>query len=249
MVEEGHFRMSWNITDVEKLEDAIIQLKLRLVRKIGVRSGMTVVDLGCGQGGFTTALAKTVGENGKVLAVDISDKYLGELMERLEQHGVKNVVTFVRADAANLEGFVPDEVADVVASYRLLEELKHPKDMGKIIKGMARIVRRGGKVGFVELCTEPKNEAEDAYIRLHRESGDSLFEPDEIVEAMRTAELADIRVEKVETDVWFSPVLAKQDLSHAQVWFDADVEKSLGGLIDKYGMKYPALLVFSGAKK
>jgi ubiquinone/menaquinone biosynthesis C-methylase UbiE len=242
--------MGWRITDARELEDAILKLKLGLARKIGVRAGMTVVDLGCGQGGFTVSLAKIVGERGKVLAVDVSDKYVkGEFAERLQEHGVRNIVTFVQADAARLKGVLPDGTADVVASYRLLEELKHPEDMGKVVKEEARIVKEDGKVCIIELCTKPRNEAEEAYVRLHRESGDSLFEPDEIIKAMDAAKLADIRAETVETDVWFSPELAKQDLSHAQVWFDADVEKSLGKLIDEYGMKYPALIVFSGTKK
>jgi ubiquinone/menaquinone biosynthesis C-methylase UbiE len=242
--------MGWHITDAGELEDAILKLKLGLARKIGVRAGMTVVDLGCGQGGFTVSLAKTVGEQGKVLGVDISDKYVtGEFTERLEKHGVTNRVTFVQADAANLKGVLPDGAADMVASYRLLEESKQPKDMSKVVKEMTRIVKKDGKVCIIELCTKPRNEAEEAYVRLHRESGDSLFEPDEIIRAMDAARLADIRAETVETDVWFSPELAKQDLSHAQVWFDADVERSLGKLIDKYGMKYPALVVFFGTKK
>jgi ubiquinone/menaquinone biosynthesis C-methylase UbiE len=241
--------MGWNITDSEELEGAIFKLKLKLVQKIGVCPGMAVVDMGCGQGGFTASLAKTVGKKGKVLAVDVSDEYLAEFMDRLNKHGVKDVVTFIQADAVNLKNVLPNESADVVASYRLLEELKQPKAMAGIVKEMARIVKEGGgRIGIVELCTEPKNEAEEAYIRLHRESGDSLFEPPEIIEAMKVAKLADIRMEKVETDIWFSPDLAKQDLSHAQVWFDADVEKSLGKLIDKYGMKYPAFLTFSGVK-
>jgi len=240
--------MGWNITDSQKLEDAILNLKLKLVQKIGVRHGMTVVDMGCGQGGFTVSLAKTVGKKGKVLAVDVSDEYLAEFMDRLNKHGVKGVVAFIQADAVNLKDVLRDESADVVASYRLLEELKQPKTMAGVVKEMARIVKKGGKIGIIELCTEPKNEAEEAYVRLHRESGDSLFEPPEIIEAMKVAKLGDIRMEKVETNIWFSPDLAKQDLSHAQVWFDADVEKSLGKLIDKYGMKYPAFLTFSGVK-
>jgi ubiquinone/menaquinone biosynthesis C-methylase UbiE len=240
--------MGWNITDSGVLEDAIFELKLKLVHKIGVRPGMGVVDMGCGQGGFTASLAKTVGKKGKVLAVDVSDEHLAEFTDRLNKHGVKNIVTFIQADAVNLKNFLPNESADVVASYRLLEELKQPKAMAGIVKEMTRIVKGGGRIGIVEMCTEPKNEAEEAYIRLHRESGDSLFEPPEIIEAMKAAKLADIHVEKVETQIWFSPDLAKQDLSHAQVWFDADVEKSLGKLIDKYGMKYPAFLAFSGVK-
>jgi cyclopropane fatty-acyl-phospholipid synthase-like methyltransferase len=241
--------MGWNITDSEELEDTILKLKLKLVQKIGVRHGMTVVDMGCGQGGFTASLAKTVGKKGRVLAVDISEEYLAEFMDRLNKHGVKDVVTFIQADVANLKNALPNKSADVVASYRLLEELKQPKAMAGIVKEMARIVKEGrGRIGIVEMCTKPKNEAEEAYIRLHRESGDSLFEPPEIIEAMKAAKLADIHVEKVETGIWFSPDLAKQDLSHAQVWFDADVEKSLGKTIDKHGMKYPAFLIFSGVK-
>jgi len=213
------------------------------------RAGMTVVDVGCGQGGFTVSLAKAVGEHGKVMAVDVSDEYLDEFTNRLNRQGVKGIVTFIQADATNLKNVLPNGIAEAVVSYRFLEELIQPKAMPKIVKEMFRIVKNGGKVGIAEMCTEPKNEAEEAYIRLHRESGDSFFEQHEIVEAMKEAKLADIRVEKFETDIWFSPELAKQDLSHAQVWFDAGVEKSLGKLIDKYGMKYPAFHVFSGTKK
>ena len=240
--------MGWNITEAEELEVAILRMKSILAQKIGVRAGMTVADMGCGQGGFTVSLAKIVGNHGKVLAVDVSDEYLTEFMDRLNKHKVKNAVTFVQADAVNLKNVLPDESADLVASYRFLEELKQPAAMQVIVKEMARIVKRSGKIGIVEMCIEPENEAEEAYIRLHRESGDSLFEPSEIIEAMKAAKLADIHVEKVETDIWFSPELAKQDLSHAQVWFDVGVEKSLGKLIDKYGMKYPAFLTFSGTK-
>ena len=131
-----------------------------------------------------------------MLAVDVSDEYLAEFMDRLNKHGVNDIVTFIQVDAVNLKDVLSDE----------------------------------------------------AYIRLHRESGDSLFEPHEIIEAMKAAKLTNVFVGKVETNIWFSPDLAKQDLSHAQVWFDADVEKSLGKLIDKHSMKYPAFLAFSGVK-
>jgi len=240
--------MGWNITDSKELEDAIIKLKLRLAQKIGVRRGMTVVDMGCGQGGFTVSLARIVGKHGKVLAVDISDEYLSEFWENLSKWNAKDVITFIQADASDIEGVVFSEVADTAVGYRFLEELKRPQDMAKIVREMARIVKKNGKVCLIELSTEARNEAEENYIRLHRESGDSLFEPGEIVKAMEEAKLKGVRVETFETSIWFSPELAKQDLGFAQVWFTPDVEKSLGSLIDRYGMKYPALLIFSGVK-
>ena len=241
--------MSWNITESRELEDAISRLKLRLAREIGIRCGMTVVDMGCGQGGFTASVAETVGEGGRVLAVDVSDEYLTEFEERLAKHGVRSVVTFVQADASDLEGVISDKVADIVVSYRFLEELVQPEAMATIVKQMARIVKKDGKVCIIELSTETRNKAEETYVRLHKESGDSLFEPKPITEAMKAAGLTSIEVRKSETNIWFSPDIARRDLGSAQVWFDAEVEKNLGQSIDKYGMKYPPLLVFSGVKK
>jgi len=171
---------------------------------------MTVADLGCGQGGFTAALARAVGTQGKVLAIDISDEYFTEFMERLDKYGVKNRVTFTQVDAAGLKSAISDEVVDMAVSFRLLEELKQPKDMTRVVGEMARIVRNNGKVCLTEISANARNEAERTYIRLHRESGDSLFRPDEVVEAMEKAELEDAQVKPLDTDIWFSPGLARQ---------------------------------------
>ncbi|HVP16811.1 MAG TPA: methyltransferase domain-containing protein [candidate division Zixibacteria bacterium] len=79
----------WTISEARSLEDAIFDLKLKLAREIGVRRGMTIVDMGCGQGGFTASVAKTVGANGQVIAIDDSDEYLEEFTARLERHHAK----------------------------------------------------------------------------------------------------------------------------------------------------------------
>jgi hypothetical protein len=118
--------------------------------------------------------------------------------------------------------------------------------MPKIIGETVRVAKHGGKVCLIELSTAAENKGEEAYVRLHKESGDCFFERSRIVESMKEHGLKNVRAEKFDTDVWFSPSLAKQDLGFAQVWFDSEVERRLGPLIDTYGMKYPALLIFSG---
>ena len=240
--------MDWKITNVSVLENTIFQLKLKVARQIGVLRGMTVVEIGSGQGGFTAAIAKRVGEKGRVLAIDSTREYAEEFARRLDRYSVKNRVIFIQADGTNLKNIVSDGTADMVASYRLLEELKRPDYMPRIIREMARIVKDDGVVCLTEISAAARNEAEEAYIRLHKESGDYLFKPDEITETMKKCELEEISVNKVDTDIWFSPQLAKQDLGFAQVWFDPDVERRLGSMIDAYGMKYPELLIFSGQK-
>jgi cyclopropane fatty-acyl-phospholipid synthase-like methyltransferase len=240
--------MGWTITDVDVLEKSIFALKLELAVKIGVRQGMILVEAGCGQGGFTAAVAKTVGEKGKVLAVDVSDEYLVEFTERLDKYHVRSRVNFVQTDAVNLESFIPDGTADMATSYRLLEELKRCEDMPRVIEEMTRVAKKNGNVSIIELSTETRNEAEENYVRLHRESGDCFFDPGRIVRKMGDAGLTKVRVDSFETNIWFSPELARRDLEFAQVWFTSDEEKPLGPSIDKYGMKYPRLLIFSGVK-
>jgi ubiquinone/menaquinone biosynthesis C-methylase UbiE len=240
--------MGWRITTSNALEDAIFEMKLKVASHIGARKGMTVVELGCGQGGFTAAIAKTVGEEGRVLAVDVSNEYLSEFTKRLDKYGVKNTVTFIQADGAALGGVVSDGAADLVTSFRLLEELKKCSDMPKVIGEMIRVAKTRGKVCLIEMSTMPRNKAEEAYVRLHKEGGDCFFKQEEIVQSLKEQGLREVRVEEYDTDIWFSPGLAKQDLGFAQVWFDSNVEKNLGRIIDKYGMKYPVLLIFSGQR-
>jgi cyclopropane fatty-acyl-phospholipid synthase-like methyltransferase len=240
--------MGWNIVDSGEAEAAAFELRRAVVDKLGLRKGLFVVEAGCGQGGFTSALSKALEESGKVLAVDISTEYADEFRRNLDKWGVKERVTFIQADVANLKRVLEDEVADIAVGYRFLEELKHPEDIERIIKEIARVVKKGGKVCLVELSLEARNVAEENYIRLHRESGDSLFEQQKIIEASENAGLTEIKIEKFDTDIWFSPDVAKRDLALSQIWFDEDVNKRLGSSIGKYGMKYPALLIFSGTK-
>ena len=240
--------MSWKIISSQGLEDATVKLKFELAQRIVVRAGMRIVDVGCGQGGFTAALSKAVGERGIVIGVDVCDEYVSEFWRNVEKWGLKNVVTWVQADAVALESVLSNFAPDVVASYRLLEELKNCEDMSRVIRGMVNAAKKDGAVRVVEMSAQARNEAESNYIRLHKDSGDCFFMSAEILRAMREAGLDNVHVETIDTDAWFSPEVARQDLEFAQLWFNEEVEKSLGASIDKYGIKYPVLLLFSGVK-
>ena len=50
-----------------------------------VKEGMTVMDVGCGMGYFSIGMAKLVGANGKVIAVDLQQKMLDVLRRRAER--------------------------------------------------------------------------------------------------------------------------------------------------------------------
>src|SRR5512136_422279 len=55
-----------------------------------IGNGQTVLDLGCGSGTFTIALAKMVGETGKVIAVDVQDEMLQVVRKKAAKEGLES---------------------------------------------------------------------------------------------------------------------------------------------------------------
>jgi ubiquinone/menaquinone biosynthesis C-methylase UbiE len=57
-----------------------------------IAPGFTVVELGCGSGPFTIALAKMVGSSGRVIAADVQPAMLAKVQRRVAQAGVQDRV-------------------------------------------------------------------------------------------------------------------------------------------------------------
>jgi ubiquinone/menaquinone biosynthesis C-methylase UbiE len=53
-----------------------------------IESGQTVLDIGCGPGTFSLAMAEIVGESGKVIAVDVQEEMLQIVREKAARHGL-----------------------------------------------------------------------------------------------------------------------------------------------------------------
>ncbi len=63
----------------------------KVMELANIRSGMTIADLGAGEGYYTVRLAERVGEDGRVLAQDIDRKVLERLGDRVERQGLSNI--------------------------------------------------------------------------------------------------------------------------------------------------------------
>ena len=60
-----------------------------MLANLGIRKGMTICDMGCGNGFHSLAMAKMTGKNGLVLGVDVQPEMLGFLRERMEADGIE----------------------------------------------------------------------------------------------------------------------------------------------------------------
>lgn len=62
-----------------------------LLANLGVKRGMTICDMGCGNGFYSLQLAKMTGDEGHVFGVDIQPEMLKLLNERADAQAVRNV--------------------------------------------------------------------------------------------------------------------------------------------------------------
>ncbi|HOF40032.1 MAG TPA: class I SAM-dependent methyltransferase [Candidatus Hydrogenedentes bacterium] len=95
----------------------------KILMNAGVKSGITVLDFGCGPGGFTLAAAKLAGPEGRVLAFDIHPLAVKFVEKGAARRGLGNVQTFLKSSVAD----VPEESVDMVLLYDILHHLKPPE--------------------------------------------------------------------------------------------------------------------------
>ena len=241
------------LSRLEALQRKLHLMKLNLAKSAGIQNCMQVLDVGCGQGTFTVCVAELLGKNGKVTAVDISDASLDKLNENLDRYRVRSKVTFVKVDAAELQSTFKQGSFDVAVSYRLVEELKNPKSLPKIISSIVSVVKQGGRVAMFELSTKTKNVAEENLIRLHRDIGTDYFPSDRtILRCLREANLEKVDLEIVPTNISYSgKVFLESRISQDEIWpeFKERIMKELWPSIKRYGLKYPDIRMFSGQKQ
>jgi ubiquinone/menaquinone biosynthesis C-methylase UbiE len=82
-----------------------------------VRPGDTVLDIGCGPGLFTRAIAQKVGDNGLVIAVDVQEGMLEILKEKAQKEGLISRIRLHKAELQSLGLEEPERVTVAFAFY------------------------------------------------------------------------------------------------------------------------------------
>ncbi|HEY8624278.1 MAG TPA: bifunctional 2-polyprenyl-6-hydroxyphenol methylase/3-demethylubiquinol 3-O-methyltransferase UbiG, partial [Casimicrobiaceae bacterium] len=110
-----------------------------IVRQCGGLAGKAVLDVGCGGGILTEAMAR---DGAKVTGIDLSDKALGVARLHQIESGASVDYRLMSAEALAIEA---PASFDVVTCMELLE---HVPDPASTIDACAKLVRAGGYVVF-----------------------------------------------------------------------------------------------------
>jgi SAM-dependent methyltransferase len=124
------------------MEDRLHGWGRAAIDHVGVASGESVVDVGCGAGGTTLALASAVGLDGHVLGLDISAPMIAEARRAAQASGLSNV-TFEEGDA-QVRQFVPDGTDLVFSRFGVMFFSNPTAAFANLGHGL----RHGGRLGF-----------------------------------------------------------------------------------------------------
>jgi SAM-dependent methyltransferase len=115
-----------------------------LLDRVGIQPGWRAVDLGCGPSGILELLAERVGPQGHVTGLDVELANVALARAFAAERGLTNV-TVTEGDARRTE--LPAGSFDLAHARTLLINIPDP---GAVVAEMARLVRPGGWVAFIE---------------------------------------------------------------------------------------------------
>lgn len=115
-----------------------------------VKSAQVAADVGCGSGYYTFALAKCVGPEGRVYAVDLDERAIRSVEEKANKGDYRNVETHA-SSAANLD-FIRDGSVDFVLANGLLCSMPAHREL--VVSEIKRILNPKG-LAYLSLGMPP----------------------------------------------------------------------------------------------
>lgn len=109
-----------------------------------IEKGQTVLDLGCGPGMFSLALARMVGEEGKVISVDVQEEMLQILRRKSEHAGLSSRIILHKAQPKRIG---VSEKVDFALAFYMVHEVP---DKSSFLREVTSLIKPHGKFLIVE---------------------------------------------------------------------------------------------------
>jgi 2-polyprenyl-3-methyl-5-hydroxy-6-metoxy-1,4-benzoquinol methylase len=135
-----------------------------------VQPGMTVMDVGCGMGIFSVAMAKMVGGQGRVIAVDLQQQMLDVVGRRAALAGVADRILLHRCEPDRLGVEVQ---VDFALAFAMIHEAP---DARRLLGEIYGCLKPGGKLFAAEPRVHVRRWVFDATVTAAEELGFSLLD-------------------------------------------------------------------------
>ena len=116
----------------------------QVVRLLGIKSGMTVADVGAGSGYYVVRLSPIVGPRGRVIAEDVVPEYLRGLRKRVRDLGLQNVAIGLGKPH---DPRLPADSLDIAILAHMYHEIAQPY---ALLYNLIPALKPGARVGIVD---------------------------------------------------------------------------------------------------
>ena len=110
-----------------------------------IGSASNVLDMGCGTGVASRAVARFSGFEGMVTGIDLSTYLIDAATAIAAEEGLDSSVTYLSGDTQQMG--LPDQEYDAVILHTLIS---HVEDPMTVIKEARRVVKPGGRIGIFD---------------------------------------------------------------------------------------------------
>ena len=159
--------------DYNHAERLLWQNPNRILLEIGLATGQTLVDIGCGDGFFSIPAAKIVGKAGLVYAIDTSPEAIVSLTAKAQVAQLDNICPLLTDIALE----PPPCCVDIALLANVLHCFKNPL---VVLANIKRVLRPNGVLAVLDWKKEPqqrhgpalpKRLSQEAAVALIQQSG------------------------------------------------------------------------------
>lgn len=122
------------------------RIRDRILEAAGIEPGSTVADVGCGDGLLGFGALPLVGDTGRVVFSDVSERLLDKCREIADELGVRDRCQFIESSAESLDG-LDDGSVDVVMTRSVLI---YVDDKRSALASFHRVLTPGGRISLFE---------------------------------------------------------------------------------------------------
>ncbi len=147
----------------------------KLLAELPLRQDMLFLDLGCGAGDYTLAVAEAIGKHGVVVALDLWEQGIETLQERAAAAGRDNL----RSLQVDISKRLPlgDASVDLCLLATVLHDLVESGAAAGALKEAQRVLKPGGALAIVEFDKVAGPPGPPLGIRLTPEEVENLAAP------------------------------------------------------------------------
>jgi sterol 24-C-methyltransferase len=201
----------------ESFDASLARHEMYLALALGLRSGMKVLDVGCGVGGPMRTIARFSGSN--IVGINNNEYQIERGTKQNRDARLDQLCEFVKADYMKLP--VPDKSYDAVYA---IEATCHAPDKTSLFTELYRVMKDGAEFAGYEWCLTDKYDAhnpEHRAIKKGIEEGDAL--PDiwttyDVIASLKQAGFEVMQARDVAPDAdpetpWYLPLAGRFSLT------------------------------------